>query len=89
MKLTKEIIRYWWHQINLPNENFTEEFRNSSMWDWHEGLLIFNTKWGMQRYMSFWYILNHEWYKMNDVKYAYTNCKEQYSEPDDEIFEEN
>jgi hypothetical protein len=39
--------------------------------------------------MSFWYILNHEWYKMNDVAYAYTNCKEQYLEPDDEIFEEH
>lgn len=84
MKLTRYIVFCWWHLISTP----AELLENITMWDTREGLLELNTKWGIQKYMSFWYALNHEWYKMNDVKYAYTGCKEQYQEPDDEIFEE-
>ena len=29
-------------------------------------------------HMTFWYSLNHEWYKMNNKLYAYTGCKESY-----------
>jgi hypothetical protein len=84
MKLTRYIIFSWWHQFIIPEELLT----NITMWDTKEGLLELNTKWGIQKYMSFWYALNHEWYKMNNVKYAYTGCALQYQEPDDEIFED-
>lgn len=33
--------------------------------------------------MSFWYCLNHDWYKMNNKMYAYTGCEEPFVKPRD------
>jgi hypothetical protein len=33
--------------------------------------------------MNFWYALNHNFYQMNNKKYAYTGCVEPYEEPRD------
>ena len=43
-----------------------------------EGLSYYDGEW-----MTFWYALNHEWYKFNNKKYAYTGCDEEYVEPRD------
>jgi hypothetical protein len=34
-------------------------------------------------FVSFWWVLNQEWYKMNDKLFAYTGCEEPYVEPRD------
>lgn len=82
MKLTQSIIYYWWHYIKL-NANPVR-----SMWAHKEGLIEYQSlKHGTLRYMTFWYILNHEWYKMNNKKFADTNCTLEYTQPHDECLE--
>ena len=74
MKLTKLIIEHWkiWMTVPVATNIFGS---------YDEGLTYYDGEW-----MTFWYSLNHEWYKMNNKKYAYTGCKEEFVEPRD--FEE-
>lgn len=73
MKLTKLIFDYWKIWMTVPEE--TNVWCHS--WKW-EGLTYYDGYW-----MTFWYALNHEWYKMNDKHLAYTGCDEFYEEPRD------
>lgn len=83
MKLTKWIFLYWWHFINLQIDTST------TMWTFTEGLIEYQSYvHGTLRYMTFWYILNHEWYRMNNKMFANTNCKLPYEQPMDECLED-
>ena len=85
IKLTQNIIFYWRNLIDLADELLKPPYKEVSMWSDEEGLL----EYGPMKYMTFWYILNHEWYKMNDKKFSYTHCKEPYSQPHDDFFDED
>ena len=74
MNLTKIIIEHWKIWMGVPEET-------NAFGSYDEGLSYYDGEW-----MTFWYSLNHEWYKMNNKKYAYTGCKEEFVEPRD--FEE-
>lgn len=71
MKLTQMIFDYWKIWMRVPEE--TNVFGS-----YYEGLSYYDGEW-----MTFFYILNHEWYKMNNKKYAFTGCDEAYEEPRD------
>lgn len=74
MKLTKMIFDYWKIWMIVPEE--------TNVWgSYNEGLGFYD---GYNA--SFWYALNYNFYKMNNKKYAYTGCKEEFVEPGD--FEE-
>ena len=70
MKLTKLIFDYWKYWMSFPEKD--NILANEVM---DEGLVYAD---GF--YFSFWWILNEEWYKMNNKMYAYTGCKETYEE---------
>lgn len=71
MKLTKIIIEHWKIWMTVPVE--TNIFGS-----YDEGLSYYDGEW-----MTFFYALNHDWYKMNNKKYAFTGCDEAYEEPRD------
>jgi hypothetical protein len=71
MKLTKLIFDYWKIWMRVPVE--TNIFGS-----YNEGLSYCDGEW-----MTFFYALNHEWYKMNNKKFAFTGCDEVYEEPRD------
>lgn len=73
MKLTELIFYHWKIWMNVPEK--TNEWCYS--WGW-EGLTYYDGY-----CMSFWYALNHDWYKMNNKKFAFTGCDEAYEEPRD------
>ncbi len=68
--------------MTLPMSIFLLPNSPDSMWEEGEGLL----EHGGMYYMTFWYLLNHEWYRMNNKKFANTNCMVEYILPDDDIF---
>ena len=74
MKLTKLIFDYWKIWMRVPEETnvFGSYDEGLGFYDWY--------------CMTFWYALNYSYYKMNNKKYAYTGCKEEFVEPRD--FEE-
>ena len=78
MGLTKLIFDYWKIWMTVPEE--TNLWVQSHSWegDGWEGLTYYDGYW-----MTFWYALNHDWYKMNDRQYAHTGCKHPYEEPRD------
>lgn len=71
MKLTRIIFEYWKIWMKVPEETNVYGSSNEGLgfYDWY--------------IMTFWYALNHEWYKMNDKMYAYTGCEKPYTEPRD------
>jgi hypothetical protein len=73
MKLTRMIFDYWktWMSVPLESNIWANEVLD-------EGITYFDGY-----CMSFWYCLNHDWYKMNNKMYAYTGCVEPYEEPRD------
>ena len=73
MKLTELIFYNWKIWMTVPEK--TNLWCHS--WGW-EGLTYYDGY-----HMSFWYALNHEWYKMNNKKFAFTGCDEVYEEPRD------
>ena len=74
MKLTKLIFEHWKIWMRVPVE--------TNVWSsYNEGLSYYDGEW-----MTFFYALNHDWYKMNNKMYAYTGCEDPYVEPRD--FEE-
>lgn len=88
MKLTRSILYYWWHYIKVSEFVQFVTGPNKSMWTYNEGMIEYHSyTHGTLRYMTFWYILNHEWYKMNNKKFADTNCKQEYTQPMDECLE--
>jgi hypothetical protein len=68
MKLTKMIFDYWKIWMSVPVE--TNEWCHS--WD-GEGLTYCDGN-----VATFWWLLNVEWYRMNDKLYARTDCKESF-----------
>ena len=68
MKLTKLIFDYWKHWMRVPVETnvFGSYNEGLGFYDWY--------------CMTFWYALNYNFYKMNNKKYAYTGCKEEFVE---------
>lgn len=73
MNLTRMIFDYWRHWLTLREDTILYALEVDT-----EGLFFYD--WYN---MTFWYALNHEWYKMNNKLYAYTGCKESYEEPMD------
>jgi len=73
MKLTRMIFEYWKHWLRVPEKtvlwSLEADQEGLGFYDWY--------------CMSFWYCLNHDWYKMNNKMYAYTGCEEPYTEPRD------
>lgn len=73
MKLTKIIFAYWTYWMKAPDETvkwaLSGDREGLGFYDWH--------------LMTFWYALNHEWYKMNDKMFSYTGCEDPYVEPRD------
>ena len=73
MKLTRIIFDKWkiWMQVPEKTNLWSLEGDKESLgfYDWY--------------CMNFWYALNHDWYKMNNKMYAYTGCKDPYTEPRD------
>lgn len=79
MKLTKLIIEHWKTWMTIPEE--TNIWANEIM---DEGFTYADGC-----FVNFWWILNKEWYKMNNKMYAYTGCEYPYFEPVDiEIYYE-
>ena len=78
MKITKIIFEYWKIWMTIPVDSNLRSLNVKK-----EGLgyhRAYDQDWGI---MSFFYALNHEWYKMNNKKYAFTGCDEEYEEPVD------
>jgi len=73
MKLTRMIFDYWKHWLRVPEKTILWSLEGDK-----EGLGFCD--WYC---MTFWYALNHEWYKMNGKMYAYTGCEDPYVEPID------
>lgn len=82
MKLTKiklmgTIFDYWCHWISLPND--TIDYANDCC---DEGIAYCDGY-----HASFWYLLNLEWYRMNNKMYAssintdYFNSENKFIEP--------
>lgn len=81
MKLTRMIFEYWKIWMRVPIETNIQSLNDDK-----EGLgyhRAYEQDWVI---MSFFYALNHEWYKMNNKKYAYTGCDEEYEEPIDFLY---
>jgi len=71
MNFTKIIIEHWkiWMSVPVATNIFGS---------YDEGLQYYNGEW-----MTFWYALNYNFYKMNNKMYAYTGCEQPFVEPRD------
>jgi hypothetical protein len=78
MKLTKLIFDHWKIWMSVPVKTILWSHQADK-----EGLGFYD--WYC---MTFWYALNHDWYKMNNKMYAYTGCEDPYVEPSDFYDEE-
>ena len=76
MKLTTSIFEYWYHWMSLPND--TIDFSNSCN---DEGLFYYDGY-----HSTFWYLLNLEWYRMNNKMYASLTHRD-YFNPDNRFIE--
>ena len=70
MKLTKMIFDYWKYHIECPVETHVYFHKNEPD---GEGLHYYD---GYNA--SFWYMLNVEWYRMNNKLFARTNNTEPF-----------
>ena len=70
MKLTRMIFDYWKVWMRVPEKDNI----------WANEVLDEGLVYADGFHFSFWWILNEEWYKMNNKMYAYTGCKETYEE---------
>lgn len=73
MKLTKLIFDHWKMWMSVPEE--TNIWANEVL---DEGIVYADGY-----IITFWWVLNEEWYKMNNKMYAYTGCEDPYVEPSD------
>ena len=73
MKHTKLIIEFWKTWMTIPDEENI----------WVNEVLDEGFTYCDGCFVSFWWILNKEWYKMNSKMYSYTGCVEPYVEPSD------
>ena len=73
MKLTRMIFDCWKNWLRVPEKTILWSLEGDK-----EGLGFYD--WYC---MTFWYALNHDWYKMNNKMYAYTGCEDAYTEPRD------
>lgn len=71
MNLTQLIFEYWKSWMTAPDDIIQISLRINieGLYDCGDNL------------MTFWYALNHEWHKMNDKKYSFTGCDEEYKTP--------
>ena len=67
MKLTKLIFDYWKVWMSIPEKD--------NIWANAVGFVYADGWYGI----TFWRILNKEWYKMNSKMFAYTGCVEPYA----------
>ena len=78
MKLTRLIFRYWYHWITQSKKNIecyhSTSFDNSSK----DGL-----RWNNGYWMTFWYVLNISWFRMNDKMTAFSGDDRTYYDPMD------
>lgn len=73
MQLTRMIFDYWLSHITIPDNSFFEDRGEEG-----EGLY-----WYDGYNASFWYLLNVEWYRMQNKQFAKTNCDMTYCEIND------
>lgn len=81
-RLTRMIASYWAHWIQVDGETINWGFDTDC-----EGLAYYDG-WNA----TFWYMLNVEWYRMQDRQFAFTGCTERYEELrdfDEDYLEEN
>ena len=71
MKLTKLIFDYWKIWMRVPEETnvFGSYDEGLGFYDWY--------------CMTFWYALNHDWYKMNNKALSYRWCRGRFRCPED------
>ena len=78
MKLTKLIFEYWeiWMTIPVETNIWANEVLDEGFC-YADGFCV-----------TFWWILNQEWYRMQNKMYSYTGCEYLYIEPTeiDEVF---
>ena len=72
MKLTRMIFDYWKVWMSIPKVYNI----------WANEVLDEGITYCDGYFITFWWILNKEWYKMNSKMYSYTGCVEPYVEPD-------
>lgn len=64
------IFNYWAHHMNLNDDDIRRGHScNDEGVSWYDG---YNA--------TFWYLLNVEWYRMQNKLYAKTNCAEPFDE---------
>ncbi len=78
MKLTKLIFDYWtlWMRIPVETNIWANEVLDEGFC-YADGYCV-----------TFWWILNKNWYEMQNKMYSYTGCEYPYIEPTeiDEVF---
>lgn len=72
IKLNQMILEYWWHFTILIDGFPDEHLDESDGLIWHDGY-----------WATFWYMLNTEWYSMNDKMTAKTGDMRTYYQPMD------
>ncbi len=70
MKLTLMILDYWriWMKVPVAT-NLWSLAGDIEGLGWYDG-----------HHANFWYMLNVEWYRMNDKLYAFTGCDEPFDQ---------
>lgn len=76
-QLARMIYDYWTVWVSLPNDDpwYQQTVGPSALPFQNPGEGLF---WYDGHNATFWYMLNLEWYRMNDKLYAYTNCKDPF-----------
>ena len=69
MKLTKLIFDYWKVWMSIPEKDNI----------WANEVLDEGIGYCDGYFINFWWVLNEEWYKMNNKMYAYTGCEEPFA----------
>jgi hypothetical protein len=67
--LSRMIFSYWKHHMGIPVDDLLKDSGDG------EGAVYYDG-WNA----TFWYLLNVEWYRMQDRQFAYTGCTELYDE---------
>lgn len=85
LRLTRMIASYWVHHMGYHNGllndqsiyrvNYSGCSNDIHQCDGCEGLFYYDG-WNA----TFWYLLNVEWYRMQDLQFSFRNCHHKYEE---------
>lgn len=78
-QLVRMIFEYWAIWVSIPNDDpwFKSPGESIDLVYQNPGEGLF---WYNGHNATFWYILNVEWYRMNNKLYAYTGCKHPFDD---------